>query len=168
MKLNIKKINLVIILLFSFLAINFCSAAFIKDDVKSKINSQGIQAGAYGGYETVGPEGILNLVQTGVNVFLSVIGVLLLVYMLYAGYNWLTARGEEEKVEKAKDTLKRAITGAIIIVAAYAISVFVMYRLQAGALKGGALDSTPPPTPTQDQIQIPVEDHNEEDVKDVD
>ena len=34
--------------------------------------------------------------------------------MLYAGYHWMTARGEEEKVEKAKDTIQRAIVGIII------------------------------------------------------
>ncbi len=70
--------------------------------------------------------------------------MLLLAYMLYAGYNWMTAQGEEEKVTKAKDTLKRAIVGLIIIVASYAISIFVMSRLEAGTLKGGG-GSTPTP-----------------------
>ncbi len=142
MKLNSKKTTLVItLILFSFLAINFCQAAFIKEDVKDKINLQGKGAGL-GAYEDIGPEGVLKVIQTAINAFLSLIGVILLIYMLYAGYNWMTAQGEEEKVEKAKDTLKRAIVGALIIVAAYAISVFVIARIEAGNLKAAGSANT--------------------------
>src|SRR3990167_2322781 len=77
--------------------------------------------------------GIVGIV---IQAFLGILGVLFLCYILYAGYNWMTAQGEEEKVTKAKDTLKRAIVGAIIIVAAYAISIFVMSGIEQGTLKG--------------------------------
>ena len=85
------------------------------------------------------------MAQTVINAFLSLIGVILLAYLLYAGYHWMTARGEEEKVTAAKETIYRAIIGIIIIVAAYAISIFVMSRLEAGTLKpsSGAGSSTP-------------------------
>jgi len=138
-----KKFYLVIILLsFIFLAGNFCFAGFLKQEMNEKVGSQAVQAGTDGGYETSG--NLLSLIQIVINAFLSVIGVLLLTYMLYAGYNWMTAQGEEEKVTKAKDTIKRAIVGVIIIVAAYAISVFVMARLEVGTLKGGGSGQTSP------------------------
>ena len=41
----------------------------------------------------------------------------------------MTARGEEEKVEKAKDTITRAIIGLIIVVGAYAIWSFIFSNL---------------------------------------
>ncbi|MDD4900987.1 MAG: pilin [Patescibacteria group bacterium] len=108
---------------------------FLNSNTTTNMNNgtQGLANTA--GYETSTADSALTLVQTVINIFLSVIGVLLLAYILFAGYNWLTAEGEEEKVQKAKDTIKRAIVGVIIIVAAYAISVFVMSRIEAGTLK---------------------------------
>lgn len=141
MKFIGKKIYLVIIFLLFFFTANFCLAAFLKDNTIENISGQAINS-ADSGYDTSGGN-IYGLIQTVINAFLAVIGVLLLIYILYAGYNWMTAQGEEEKVEKAKDTLKRAIVGAIIIVGAYAISVFVMSRLEAGTLKGGASGPIP-------------------------
>ena len=111
--------------------------ALVKPGTKAKINNSTQELAGTAGYEAANKDTALFLVQTAINIFLSLIGVLLLVLILYAGYNWLTARGEEEKVTKAKDTLKRAITGIIIIIAAYAISVFVMGWIEQGTLKGG-------------------------------
>ena len=44
----------------------------------------------------------------------------------------MTAGGDEAKVTKAKETLRRAIIGLMIIIAAYAITVFVFKALPAG------------------------------------
>lgn len=143
MRLVNKKTNLVIILiLMSFLAVNFCYAAFLKNDTKILIKDQADVSAGYG-YDTSG--NVLALIQTVISAFLGLIGAILLIYLLYAGYNWMTAQGEEEKVTKAKNTLKRAIVGVIIIVAAYAISIFVMSRLEAGTLKGGGGSTLTPP-----------------------
>jgi len=139
MKPFIKIQILAVIVLFTLLApINFSSASgFIKD--KDKIDKNAQEVGAAAGYDSnTNASSALVLVQTVINIFLSIIGVLLLAYILYAGYNWMTAQGEEEKVSKAKDTIKRAIIGVIIIVAAYAISVFVMSRIEVGTLKGAS------------------------------
>jgi len=64
-----------------------------------------------------------------IQAFLSILGVLFLIYMLYAGYHWMTAQGDEEKVTKAKDTIQRAVIGLIVIIAAYAISYWVFDKL---------------------------------------
>ena len=64
-----------------------------------------------------------------IQAFLSILGVLFLIYILYAGYNWMTAQGDEEKVTKAKDTIQRAVIGLIVTIAAYAISYWVFDKL---------------------------------------
>jgi hypothetical protein len=56
--------------------------------------------------------------------------------MLYAGYNWMTAAGDEQKVEKAKDTITRAIIGIIITVSAYAITYFIFKYLDQMGTNG--------------------------------
>jgi hypothetical protein len=48
---------------------------------------------------------------------------------LYAGLRWMTARGDESHVEKAKDTLRAAVIGLIIILAAYALTRFIFQQL---------------------------------------
>lgn len=147
MACNYKKINFIIIFVVgTFLIGGFCSAAFLKQDANNKINIQVGTAGDVGGYEISYNDKVYSLAQTIINAFLSLVGVILLAYLLSAGYKWMTAHGEEEKVTEAKDTIKRAIVGVIIIVGAYAISAFVMSRLEAGTLQGGSDTTTQSPT----------------------
>ena len=68
-------------------------------------------------------------ISSFIAIFLSLLGVIFMILMILAGYNWMTAGGDEEKITKAKDTIRAAIIGLIIVVAAYAISVFVISRL---------------------------------------
>jgi len=144
MRFSSKKIYVISVfalVLSFFFAANFCLAAFLKNGVN--IGNQAIKSAELGYDVTDG--NIFSLVQIVVNAFLAIIGVLLLIYLLYAGYKWMTAQGDEEKVTAAKETIYRAIIGIIIIVAAYAISIFVMSRLEAGTLKpsSGAGSSVP-------------------------
>lgn len=57
---------------------------------------------------------------------LSLVGVLFIILMIYAGILWMTAKGDEKKVEKATSIIKQAIIGIIIVLAAYAITYFIM------------------------------------------
>ncbi|MDO8668004.1 MAG: hypothetical protein Q7K35_02795 [bacterium] len=70
-----------------------------------------------------------DIIGVVIQTFLGLLGVLFLVYMLYAGYNWMIAQGDEEKVTKAKDTIQRAVIGLIIVIAAYAMSFWVFDKL---------------------------------------
>lgn len=67
---------------------------------------------------------------------LGLIGLIFLVLTLYAGYLWMTASGEEENVTKAKNILRTSIIGLIIILAAYSITNFVIFRLFRSTVGG--------------------------------
>jgi hypothetical protein len=54
------------------------------------------------------------------------LGIVFLLLTVYAGFLYLTARGDSDKVEHAKETLSRGVIGLIIISAAYAIATFVI------------------------------------------
>ena len=71
----------------------------------------------------------INYIGNIINVFLGLLGVIFVVLIVYAGYNWMTASGKEEKVEKAQDIIKAAIYGLIITAGVYAIWQFVFVRL---------------------------------------
>ena len=79
---------------------------------------------------------LAGIVSIVIQAFLGLLGVLFLTYLLYAGYHWMTAQGDEKKVDKAKDTITRAVIGIIITIGAYAISYYVLEKL---VFKGGIL-----------------------------
>ena len=56
---------------------------------------------------------------------MAFIGVIFFVLMIYGGFLWMTARGNEQQVEKAKDLIISAVIGLIIIFAAYAITMYL-------------------------------------------
>lgn len=60
-----------------------------------------------------------------IKLFLSIIGMFFMILVIIAGYWWATARGDESKVEKAQKTLRSAVIGLIIVLAAYSITTFV-------------------------------------------
>jgi len=70
-----------------------------------------------------------SLVGKIINIFLSILGVLFVVLMVYAGYSWMTSYGNEQKVTRAKNIIIDATLGLIIILIAYAISNFVVGSL---------------------------------------
>lgn len=72
---------------------------------------------------------LLDVVGAVVGVALGLVGTVFLILMIYAGYNWMTAQGEEEKVTKAKAIIIQSIIGIIIVVGAYAAWRFVFSRL---------------------------------------
>ncbi len=74
-----------------------------------------------------------------INVFLGVLGVLFVVLLVYGGYLWMNARGNEQQVEKAKSLITQAVIGLTVMLAAYAISNFVVTELvNATGYGGGA------------------------------
>lgn len=77
----------------------------------------------------------MGMVSNVISVALSMLGVIFLVLLIYGGFLWMTARGNEQQVEKAKEVMYSAIIGLVIVLAAYTISYFVVNSLTKGVLK---------------------------------
>ncbi len=73
-----------------------------------------------------------NIVANIISVVLGLLGILFVVLMIFSGYQWMTAGGNEETVKKAQGRIKNAIIGLIIVVMAYAITAFVFKSLPGG------------------------------------
>jgi len=56
---------------------------------------------------------------------LAFIGVLFLILMIYGGFTWMLARGNEQEVTRAEDLIYSAVIGLVIVLAAYAITAYV-------------------------------------------
>ena len=93
------------------------------------------QADGYGLDTTAGAAGlrddrpITELIGTVIGAGLSMIGVLFFILMVYGGFLWMTAHGNEDQSKKAFQTIIAATIGILIVVAAYAITNFVFTKV---------------------------------------
>lgn len=102
------------------------------NDALNKLKSVGAGdngSGPYASYSGGDDYAFSYILGIIINAALGLLGVIFIILMLYAGYNWMTASGDEDKVTKAKDTIWRAIIGIIITVGAYAIWNFIYEKL---------------------------------------
>lgn len=98
-----------------------------------------LQSDIYGDLDTIGSEGfdqdpdtaptLPETVGRVIRIILTLLGVILVVIVVYAGFLWMTAGGNDDQVKKAKSWLTNAIIGLIIILAAYAITDFVITKV---------------------------------------
>lgn len=68
-----------------------------------------------------------------INVIMGLLGVVAVLVILYGGFMWMTAAGNEEKVGKAKKLIIAGIIGLVVIFAAFAIASFVISSLATTA-----------------------------------
>lgn len=124
MNKTLKQIAILITLIFFLVLPYFVFAV----DPMAKLKEVGTTKGPYAEATVTSMSGMIGQV---VNIFLSLLGVIFVLLMIYAGYNWMTAAGDEGKVEKAKQTITRAVIGIIITIGAYALTAYVMIKVMA-------------------------------------
>ncbi len=78
-----------------------------------------------------------------IRIFFTLLGIVTIVIVMYGGYVWMMAGGEEKEVERAKGILRSGVIGLIIIFSAFAITDFLMSKIfgQKSVL-GGAKQKT--------------------------
>lgn len=100
----------------------------IANTIRNGVGTDGglndVVGGVYG--DTASEKTLQQMVVSVINGILGLLGIIFLVLVLYAGFLWMTAAGNEDQVGKAKNILTTSIIGIIIIVAAYAIVKFVL------------------------------------------
>lgn len=126
-----KKAKIIFLSLFTFLFLGFCSAP------------QSVSAGSYWdsqiGMTEIGsaygetPDGVKDVryqIVKIINVVLTILGLLVTILIIFAGFQWMTAGGNEDKVKKARSTLTNAIIGLVIIMLAWSITRFALIYFQ--------------------------------------
>lgn len=73
-----------------------------------------------------------NIVATVIQVFLGILATIFVLLLIVAGFNWMTAAGDEKKVEKAKTTIKTAVIGLVLILGAYILTYFIFLAIPDG------------------------------------
>ncbi len=70
-----------------------------------------------------------SVIASIIRTVLSLLAAIFLVLMIFSGFQWMTASGNESQISKAQDTIKAALIGLIVVLAAYAITYFVFKSL---------------------------------------
>lgn len=90
------------------------------------IASAQVNIGNYG--DTFGL-GTADLEATVINIVqwvLGFLGLIAVIMILYGGFIWITAGGNEDKVASAKKIISAAVVGLIVVLLAWAIVTFVV------------------------------------------
>jgi len=118
-----KKIIITLLLLFS-LSTSLCFAQ-TNPSLKDAFNNvEEISEDA--GYQTSQDANLIDTIGGLISFVLSVLGIIFVLLIIYSGFIWMIAGGEEKKVTEAKDTIKQAIIGLVIVLAAYVLSYFII------------------------------------------
>jgi hypothetical protein len=122
---------LLFVILFS---IGFC---FSRDTVlaydfnkDSGLNKTAAETGHLtGGIKATDEKGFAGVIGKYLGIVLSFVGILFLMLMIYGGYMWMTAAGNDQQVEKSKTIIINAVIGLAVVVSAYGITNFVFDNL---------------------------------------
>ena len=88
-----------------------------------------------GGLAEVGTSAGLPTQSLGVTIgkivrtILSFLGIIAFGIVFYAGFLWMTARGNEDQVVRAKAIMRNGLIGLVIILVSYSLTQFILSRL---------------------------------------
>ena len=128
-----KKNHKILFLILLFVIFALPLVGFAQSNITGMLENTAGQQGA--GYNTsIDQEtGLATIAGTIIRGALSLLGVVFVCLVIYAGFLWMTASGNEEQISKAKKIMIGAIIGLIITLSAFAIYSFVMSALMGGS-----------------------------------
>ncbi|MBI4407225.1 MAG: Ig-like domain-containing protein [Candidatus Kerfeldbacteria bacterium] len=68
----------------------------------------------------------IDIIIAIINWTLGILALIAVVIILYGGFVWMTAQGDEEKLTKAKAILRNALIGLVIILASWGIARYII------------------------------------------
>lgn len=83
----------------------------------------------YGASTGLGQQDPRETIANVIRIALSFLGIVAVLIVLWGGILWMTAAGDDGKVEVAKKVLFSGLIGLIIILSAFAITQFVVNQL---------------------------------------
>ncbi|MEI6627590.1 MAG: hypothetical protein WCL61_03270 [bacterium] len=105
-----------------FLIAPFCGAAGATDKTIANLDIAG---------NGLAKADLVTVIGKLVSFVLGFLSIILILLILWAGWNWMTAMDDEDKIKKAKATISAAVIGIVIIMSSYIIATFVINNIKA-------------------------------------
>ncbi len=121
------KLVLSLLVLVALLVLPYFVFATSSSSPLSNLNTVATQGGYQQGAspQNLLPTVIGSIIQTA----LGLLGAIFIILIVIGGYIWMTASGNDQKMEKAKNYISRAIIGLIITFSAWAIWYFILQKI---------------------------------------
>jgi hypothetical protein len=84
------------------------------------------------------PTDVRTIVARLIKIVLTFLAIIFVVLVVYGGFKWMTAAGNEGQVDDAKKIITQATIGLIVLLSAYGLTVFIFDVLLKAT---GAVDS---------------------------
>ncbi|MFW0862708.1 MAG: hypothetical protein ACKKL6_03960 [Candidatus Komeilibacteria bacterium] len=119
-----KKLLLTFLILLT-IATPLVSLASLQDDINAK--NELVETAALGAdYEPATPQDIIvNIIR----IALSLLSIIFIILIIVSGYQWMMAGGNSTVIDAAKKRIINAVIGLIIVIAAFAITEFVLDKV---------------------------------------
>lgn len=129
---KILTITLALFLFFSPFFMQTAGAQLVSNGEEMTSNAD--QVGQTAGFSSI----TIGMVIAGViRASLGLLALIFVILTIVSGFRWMTAGGNEEQIKSARETLKTAIIGLIIVLAAYSITYFIFKYLPFSGWGGG-------------------------------
>lgn len=127
--------NKVILFIMAFMSLVFSvcflssslSSAQVMDEMGKQLQTAAEQGAGYA--KPQDPRTSASLI---IRSLLGLIGTVMLVLIIYAGFLYMTAAGNEDRIDKAKKIITSAVIGLVIVLLAYSITYFLTYTALGG------------------------------------
>lgn len=135
-----KKISTGIIIFTAALYGQLAVAASVIPNINSRLSTTGANAGL----DTVNLREAIALI---IKSLLGFLGSVFVILIIYAGFIWMTSGGSSEKIDRARKILTSSTVGLLIVILAYAITVFVFSVIGDAVTGQGSVPPNPNPGP---------------------
>ena len=119
-------------IVFTVGILSVISSVLAAPNLREQVNNQ-IGAGAAGAEFGDEPSDPRVVVASILQFTLGFLGIFLMILVVMSGYWFVTARGNEEKADKATKTIRGAIIGLFIVLSAYGVVTLVGKTVQQAA-----------------------------------
>lgn len=117
---------LLIILSLVFININ---TPILKAATSSPSLNMEKQNAAFTGTAGFAASDLGTIISLIIKLVLGLLAIIFLVLLIMAGFKWMTAGGNEQQIKDAQATIKTAVIGLVIVLAAYSITYFIFNKL---------------------------------------
>jgi len=76
-------------------------------------------------------QGLGKFIAFGINMFILVAGIFLLIYLFWGAFDWIVSNGEKERIAKAQNKITNAVIGMLLV-----FVVLTVFNLLAGNILG--------------------------------